>query len=347
MKYSRVHLESIAYELPANVVTSESLEARLAPLYEKLRLRRGQLEALTGIHERREWLRGFHPSDGAILAARKALAQSGVSPSQIGMVVYCGVCRDNFEPATACAVAAAVGLAGDIEVSDISNACLGAMNGIINAANRIELGQIRAALVVSCETSREIVDVMIDEMNRAPDMEMFKASMATLTGGSGAVAMVLADASLAANKPRLLGGAMRSAPEHFALCRWGADQRPGGTAEQYFETDAISVLKHGVGLGMDTWRAFLAELNWTSETIDRVILHQVGSGNRAAILQAIGVSEEKEFPTFQFLGNMGTVALPVAAAIAAERGFLEPGNRVGFLGIGSGLNCLMLGWEWK
>ena len=43
---------------------------------------------------------------------------------------------------------------------------------------------------------------------------------------------------------------------------------------------------------------------------------------------------------------MGTVSLPLTAALAEERGFLERGSRVAFLGIGSGLNCLMLGWEW-
>jgi acyl-CoA:acyl-CoA alkyltransferase len=43
---------------------------------------------------------------------------------------------------------------------------------------------------------------------------------------------------------------------------------------------------------------------------------------------------------------VGTVSLPITAAIAHERGFLAPGDTVGFLGIGSGLNCLMLGIEW-
>ena len=43
---------------------------------------------------------------------------------------------------------------------------------------------------------------------------------------------------------------------------------------------------------------------------------------------------------------MGTVSMPITAAIAEERGFLSSGDRVGLLGIGSGLNCLMLGVEW-
>ena len=49
-------------------------------------------------------------------------------------------------------------------IYDISNACLGVINGIFDIANRIELGQIRAGMVVSCESSREINDVMIGKM---------------------------------------------------------------------------------------------------------------------------------------------------------------------------------------
>ena len=55
---------------------------------------------------------------------------------------------------------------------------------------------------------------------------------------------------------------------------------------------------------------------------------------------------ERDFSTFEYLGNIGTVSVPITAAIAAERGVLERGQRVGFFGIGSGLNCLLLGLEW-
>jgi 3-oxoacyl-[acyl-carrier-protein] synthase III len=77
-----------------------------------------------------------------------------------------------------------------------------------------------------------------------------------------------------------------------------------------------------------------------------VICHQVGASHQKTILSAIGIPQEKDFSTFAYLGNMGTVSLPLTAAIAHERGFLQPNDLVGFLGIGSGLNCLMLGIEW-
>ncbi len=114
----------------------------------------------------------------------------------------------------------------------------------------------------------------------------------------------------------------------------------------FMETHAGDVLKYGVDLGMRTWNKFLSKIGWRTEQLDKVICHQVGAGHRDAVLKALGIPQEKEFSTFEFLGNMGTVSLPLTAALAEEREFLQPGNRVGFLGIGSGLNCLMLGLEW-
>jgi 3-oxoacyl-[acyl-carrier-protein] synthase-3 len=63
-------------------------------------------------------------------------------------------------------------------------------------------------------------------------------------------------------------------------------------------------------------------------------------------LNAIGIPKEKDFTTFRYLGNIGTVSLPITAAIAGERDFLMKNDLVGFFGIGSGLNCLMLGLKW-
>ena len=68
--------------------------------------------------------------------------------------------------------------------------------------------------------------------------------------------------------------------------------------------------------------------------------------NQKQVLSALNIPAYKEFPTYQKLGNMGTVSLPVTAAMADEQGFLKKGDKVSFLGIGSGLNCMMLGFEW-
>jgi len=156
MKYTKVYVDAIAYELAPVVVSSSELEDRLIPLYNALHISKGQLEALTGIAERRWWEEGYELSDGAVAAARKALNTSALKPEDIEILIYAGVCRENFEPATACRVAAGVGVSPGAAVYDISNACLGVLNGMLDIANRIELGHIKAGMVVSCETAREI-----------------------------------------------------------------------------------------------------------------------------------------------------------------------------------------------
>ncbi len=350
-RYQRVFLTAMGYELGPEVVTTAELEERLAPVYRQLNLQPGQLEAWTGIVERRWWHPDSRLSAGAAAAARKAMAKTSVQPADIGVVIYAGVCRENFEPATACAVAEAIGVNGGAAVFDLSNACLGVLNGMLDIANRIELGQIRAGLVVSCETAREINEIMLsrmlEEARSAIAMDRFAEALATFTGGSGAVAMLLTDGSFAGDKGhRLLGAASRVAPEHHALCRWGLAPAAGTAQAQFMVTDSVSVLKYGVQLGRETWQAFLADMNWSATQVDRVICHQVGSGHQEAILKSLQVPKEKDFVTYRFLGNMGTAALPVTAAIAEERGILKAGQRVGFLGIGSGLNCVMAGLEW-
>lgn len=363
MRYRRVVLDAIGYELAPNVVRSTELEERLGPVYARLGLEAGQLEAFTGIRERRWWDPGFRLSEGATRAAKKALAASRVRPADVGLLAYAGVCRESYEPATACAVAESLGVRGGAAVYDISNACLGVLNGIIEAANRIELGQIRAALIVSCETAREINELTIERMLGDGGIDGFKDSLATLTGGSGAVAALLTDGSFGGRGRRLLGGVHQAAPEHHGICRWGledaealhasgangngsTERAPGAFRREVMRTDAVAVLKHGVELGRRSWEAFLKELDWTPGRVDKSICHQVGSGHQREILKAFGLPPEKDFTTYGHLGNMGTVSLPLTAAVAEEREFLRPGDRVGFLGIGSGLNTIMLGWEW-
>ena len=352
MRWQRVALDAIAYELPELRVTTSALEAQLRPMYSALNLEPGQVAALTGIVARRYWPEApLAPTmracaDRASRAAKKALAESGIPADALGAVIYAGVCRDNLEPATACAVAEALGTGPDALVFDVSNACLGVLNGMVEIANRIELGQMKAGIVVSAESSREIIDASIARMNREPTLERYRLGLATLTGGSGAVAVVLSEAGFSDATHRLVAGAALSAPEHHQICRWGPARGLLGETANLMDTDASQVLVHGVDLGKRTWAEFLRATGWRGADVDRVICHQVGAGHRREVLRALGLPESSDFSTFEELGNMGTVSVPLTAARASEEGFLRAGDRVGFLGIGSGLNCLMLGLTW-
>ena len=76
LKYTRVFLTALGYELGPQVVTSAELEERLAPVYQRLSIHPGQLEAWTGIAERRRWQPDARLSAGAAAAARKAITNT-------------------------------------------------------------------------------------------------------------------------------------------------------------------------------------------------------------------------------------------------------------------------------
>jgi len=345
-RFNRTVIESVGYQLPPHVITSEDLEDRLEPLYRKLRLRKGQLAAITGISERRWWDKEFHMRSGAIQAAKKALAQTAILPNDIGMLIYGGVCRDYLEPATACAVADAIGVGPKALVYDVSNACLGVLNGMIQVANAIETGQIRAGMVVSCESARQIVELTIERMLASEDMEVFKHCLATLTGGSGAVALLLVRDDSGQKPKRLFGGVIRNDVSQHSLCTWGPDTGIPATQTMLMNTDSVNVLQYGVVLGTATYHDFQKAFLGGSDEPDKIICHQVGSAHQETILKALDICKEKDFSTYPYLGNIGTVSLPITLAIAQERGFLKTGDRVGLFGIGSGLNCLLVGVHW-
>ncbi len=346
MRYQKVFVNALAYALPDEVVSTRALEEALQPVYSALRIPSGQLEALTGIRERRWWPEGFRVSDGALMAARKAMHSLDLPASSIDTLVYAGVCRDQHEPATACRVASELNLGDHAVLFDLSNACLGVLNGMIEVANRIELGQASIGMVVSCESSRDINLDTLRRLTQQPDLQDLKDNLATFTGGSGAVAVVLSRYPDLGQAHRLLGGSIRNEHRYHDLCRWGLRRVREHLMEQYLITDAIQVMKHGVALGLKTWQAFLEELQWRPEQIARVISHQVGSAHRRTVLASLGLHESKDFASFPNLGNIGTVSLPLTAALAEEQGFLQAGDQVAWLGIGSGLNCMMLGLEW-
>ena len=64
------------------------------------------------------------------------------------------------------------------------------------------------------------------------------------------------------------------------------------------------------------------------------------------MLQTLGLAEEGDFTTFSWLGNTGSVALPSALALGLRSGFLRPERQVALLGIGSGINSVMMATQW-
>ncbi|MBN1588055.1 MAG: 3-oxoacyl-ACP synthase III, partial [Pirellulales bacterium] len=225
-RYEKVCLETIVHGLPRETVTSEQIESRLAPLYERLRLPEGRLELMSGIRQRRFWPPGTRPGQMSIETGRRAIDASGIEPRDVGTLIHGSVCRDYVEPATAAGVHHGIGLSSECLLYDVSNACLGLLNGMVQVANMIELGQIRAGLVVGTESSRELVETTIEQLNADESLtrKNIKSAFASLTIGSGSAAVLLVDRELSRSGNRLVGGVAAAATDHCDLCRGGYDE---------------------------------------------------------------------------------------------------------------------------
>jgi 3-oxoacyl-[acyl-carrier-protein] synthase-3 len=341
MRFSHVSIASVAVELPDEVWSSELLEAKLAPLYARLRLPAGRLELMTGIRERRFWSRPTRPSEAAALAARKALAAAGVRAGELDLLIHAGVCRDRLEPSTAAYVHGLLGAAPGAQILDVSNACLGFLNALVLAGGLVESGQIGRALVCSGENGRPLVERTLEILNGGShDRDGIKPYFANLTIGAGAAAAVVCRDTLArAGAPRLLGGAALTDSAANTLCE-GGDDGGGGLAMQ---TDSERLLEAGVALAERAWGIFCKELDWNAATPARVLTHQVGRRHSQLLFERLGIDPAKDWRTFDRLGNVGSVSLPATLALAREAGAVADGDAVALLGIGSGLGTLMLG----
>jgi len=304
---------------------------------------------MSGIRERRLWPRGMRPSEQSIVSGRRAIEAAGIDPREIGCLVHGSVCRDFLEPATACSVHHALGLPEQCQIYDVSNACLGLLNGILQVANLIELGQIRAGLVVGTEDCRSLLESTIDQLNRDESLtrESVKPAFASLTIGSASAAVLLVHKDLSRTGNLLGAAAVRAHTLHHTLCQGGHEASETGAVGMLMQTDSEKLLEQGLATGVATFADLLVAGHLSRHELQRTICHQIGGTHRKLMLQSLCLPVERDYVTFPWLGNTGSVALPVTLAFAIENGFVRAGDRVALLGIGSGINSIMLSAQWQ
>lgn len=316
------------------VKTSAEFDGIIGDSYGRNGLRPGMLTKLAGITERRWWREDQSFVDGAIEAGREALAEAGVDPARVGLLVNTSVSREHLEPSIAVSVHQALGLPSSCLNFDITNACLGFVNAMQLAATMIDAGQIDYALVVCGEGSRTPQERTLARLSSGEaTAEDITSQFATLTLGSGAAAMLLGRASEHPEGHRVVGGVTRAATQHHELC-------VGDFTEM--RTDAQGLLVAGMGLAQDLWKDAAEEFDWSE--MDRYIVHQVSRVHTAKTAQALGLDASRIPLTFPTYGNVGPAA--VAITLAKEVDSLAKGDRVLMMGIGSGLNmtCVEIDW---
>ena len=344
MRFNHVVIESLAYSLPDEEVSSSAIEGRLKPLYERLRLPEGRLELMTGIQSRRFWSRPIKPSEASTEAAKKVLEESQFEAKDVDLLVHAAVSRDCLEPATAAYVHNALGLSEDAQFMDVSNACLGFLNAMVLGASMIEQGHARTVLIVAGEDGKPLVEKTIEELlSKELSRKEIKSYFANLTIGAGAVAMVLSHEGLVEKPaPKLLAATLKADTSSCELCEGGSAE--GGGLEM--QTDSEALLQAGLALAEKNWTAFKDETGWAQDTPNCVVSHQVGSRHQTLLYERLGLDPELDYSTFPFLGNVGSVSVPITLAFAFESGAIHAGDSVALLGIGSGLSSIMLALEW-
>lgn len=347
MKFQRVAIESIGFTLPPNVVSSATIEQQLAPVYQRLRLPEGRLALMSGITERRFWDPGTAISTPSIRSAELALQAVELPRDRVGCLIHASVCRDYLEPATACRVHSQLGLSSRCWVFDLSNACLGLLSGMVQVASMIEQGVFQAGIVVGTESARNLVESTIASLNADHSLtrQSIKPSFASLTIGSGSCAVLLVDRDISQTGNALSCCTVRAETQHHELCQSDTDQA-GHAMQPLMQTDSEQLLHAGLGVGIRAFEQLLEE-GVSRSQIQYSVCHQVGATHRRLMLESLELPPERDYSTFSWLGNTGSVALPTALAMALRSGFITSGSDVALLGIGSGINSLMMMTRWQ
>lgn len=338
MNFNNVVIHSLAAVDAPIRITSAEIEKQLAPNFKRLGIRKNLLENITGIIARRFWKEGTTPSDAATMAAEKAIEKAGIDKSKIGIVINTSVCRDYLEPSTACIVHGKLGLSPHCMNFDVGNACLAFLNGMDIAARMLERSDIEYALIVNGESSRPIIESTIKRLlGREVSAEQFRAEFASLTLGSGAVAMILTRKDLQPDGHQYVGSVSRSATQFSNLCHGQMD---------CMVTNTKTLLKEGLKLAAETYQVAKNAFGWDPSKLDQVVIHQVSKVHTEALVKLLKLDIKKVHAIYPELGNIGPASVPIVLAKSEELGRLHKGDRIALFGIGSGLNCSMAEIIW-
>ena len=273
-------------------------------------------------------------SDLAIVAARKALAKTTLTPGDIDCYIVATVSPDFIFPATACIVASKLG-AADKAAFDIEIACSGFIYGLTVAASLIRSGVYKRIMLIGAETLTKIV-------NRND------RSTAILFGdGAGAVILETAevDSFLSSelgsdgSRPELLRVSAGGTRHPLTPAAWEA-------GEQYIHMEGREVFKFAVTKMIDATDIALRKANLEKTDLDWLIPHQANKRIIDAAAKYLEMPEHKVIVNIQEYGNTSAASIPIALSEAVEAGRIEDGDVIVFVGFGGGLSWGAVTWRW-
>jgi len=296
--------------LPPTILTNADLEKTLDTSDSWITER-------TGIRERRV---GGSTGDLAVKAARAALADAGVGPDSIDLLILATETPDALMPATSAAVAGELGLrCGSF---DLNAACAGFTYGLV-LADQLVAGGLDRVLLVGSDTMWSITDH--DDRNTA------------VLFGDGAGALVLeatADDSAGvigwdAGTDGTLGGIL--------ACEIGGTVR----------MDGPTVFKKAVRVVVDSCAAALERAKLKGADIDLFVPHQANLRIIDASAERLGIPMDRCAVVLDRTGNTSAGSIPLGLAEARDLGRLHDGSAVLVSGFGAGMTWASAVVRWS
>lgn len=320
-----MYITGIGYYAPERILDNEALSAFVDTSDEWIRSR-------TGISARRLAAEGQDCSDLAVEAARRALAASATPMERITHVIVGTVSADAAFPSTACLVQSKLGIARAMSF-DLGAACSGFLYGMEVARGLLAANPEAAILLVGAEA----LSRRVDWGDRAT----------CVLFGDGAGAAVLSA------KPSTSVNGVPSAVVEGIVCDGGDGGEllychGGGTHLVYRQGDVIGpeyflhmngqeVYKHAVRSMSAVTMELLGRLGYSVGDIDLVVPHQANLRIIKAVLERLGVPEDRAFLNLDKYGNTSAASIPIALAEAQAQGAVKPGFRVLLTTFGAGL----------
>ena len=276
---------------------------------------------------------GLNPLDYAINASKSVCRENSIDISELDLVVYGGIYRQYFEPATAMEIASALGVE-KAHVFDVTNACAGLLQSILTTYSiMVADPSIKNALCCTTDFPDEAINYDIQSF------EELSYKAAGLTLGSGAAAFILTREKLEKGCARLLKLKNTSIPKAFNLCKVPIN-------EKKFSSESKEIFDFGLKYVPDEIRGVIKELNWDIDDIDHFISHQPSKKIIHQICDILKIDKKKATITHQFYGNTVNSSVPMTLDYILKEGRIINGHKLILSSAAAGFTMLTIAAEW-
>jgi 3-oxoacyl-[acyl-carrier-protein] synthase III len=324
-----VKVAGLSTHVPPRVLSNADLE-RMVETSDEWILQR------TGIRERHIVEPGVATSDIAEPAARGAICEAGITPTDVGFIVVGTTTPDTIFPSTACTLQAKIG-ATEAWGFDLGAACSGFTYALTVGYQQVATGAAEHALIVGAD----VMSSIIDYTDRAT----------CVLFGDGAGAAVLSPA--APGEPAILDFLhITDGTGGPALCMpAGGSRRPASheTVDQrlhYVKQDGATVFKFAVKMTEEISRRILGRNGLTPDDLDLFVSHQANRRIIEASSERLGLPTDKVVINLDRFGNTTAGTIPLALATARREGHLKKGDLVLLASVGAGftVGAVLMRW---